>query len=467
MTSTGSAPTLAPTRETSTPSQILTSSISSLSSPTRQTTSHISKIYRQASTLFLTRRLPESLSTILPVITSPPDENNPGAVLDAAPVSKAGKTTRVKVWSLYLTILNAVLELDPEEGKLAFGGAEWRALVQKVRDGEVWEDVVRDGYGGVEGDVDSDVVINLATLLLAHARSQKINQARLETYLATSSHPTIPSQIPSSSDPHVSTRRPSVAKNASGTDTPRDLTARVKILELYTLHVLLRNNEWDYAREFITISSVLDEERREAFLQALQSLKEEQFEAERRENEERRYQEEQLKRDIEDARRRRIESEERERRREDEERLRRARKKGGVAGSEVDYGVDETPRPGSSKSRASAKGSSKGTYPSSGKKTNPASPPTSRPAKNTAAKIPPTLLKRAGNIISNIQRLVSGMAGNFQTRPLFLMQFLAFLIGFLVLISRQGVKERLKKLIGGAWGKVRSTAGMGVKVSYI
>lgn len=33
-----------------------------------------------------------------------------------------------------------------------------------MREGEVWEDVVRNGYGGVEGDVDADVVINLYAL---------------------------------------------------------------------------------------------------------------------------------------------------------------------------------------------------------------------------------------------------------------------------------------------------------------
>jgi hypothetical protein len=65
------------------------------------------------------------------------------------------------VWSLYLTILNAIVEMDPDEGKAAFGSQEWRALCAKVREGSVWEDVVRNGYHGVEGEVDSEVVINL------------------------------------------------------------------------------------------------------------------------------------------------------------------------------------------------------------------------------------------------------------------------------------------------------------------
>lgn len=129
--------------------------------PSTQT--HISKTYRQASTLFLTRRLPEALTTLAPLIT-PVRHNAEADTGDGSfppPVASASRTTRVKVWSLYLTILNAVLELEPDEGKDGFGAREWRALCAKVRDGHVWEEVVRDGYHGVEGDVDSEVVINL------------------------------------------------------------------------------------------------------------------------------------------------------------------------------------------------------------------------------------------------------------------------------------------------------------------
>lgn len=162
MASNGSNTATMSSRDSISSSQLLSASITSNSS--RQGSSQISKIYRQASTLFLTRRLPESLSTILPVITPPSSEhesngNTPES--EPAPIAGASRTTRIKVWSLYLTILNAVVELGPEEGKQAFGSQEWRALVAKVREGAVWEEVVTNGYGGVEGDVDSDVVINL------------------------------------------------------------------------------------------------------------------------------------------------------------------------------------------------------------------------------------------------------------------------------------------------------------------
>lgn len=126
-----------------------------LSTSSKRSTTKISKTYRQASTLFLTRRLPESLTTMLPILEYTPDS------LDPPPIYSANKITRIKVWSLYLTILNAICELPPDEGKQYFGNFEFRALVSKVRDGTIWDEVIKNGYGGLEGNVDTEVVINL------------------------------------------------------------------------------------------------------------------------------------------------------------------------------------------------------------------------------------------------------------------------------------------------------------------
>lgn len=144
--------------------QALSSSISSLTSPTqaRHSASYVSKTYRQSSTLFLTRRLPEALTTILPLITPPqPASESGNSNAEPPPVAKASRNTRIKVWTLYIAILNAIVALEPEEGKDAFGTQDWRATCAKVRDGGVWEEVVVNGYHGVEGDIDPDVVINL------------------------------------------------------------------------------------------------------------------------------------------------------------------------------------------------------------------------------------------------------------------------------------------------------------------
>lgn len=144
------ATTATPTSDTFPPHFLSTSS---------RRSSPITKTYHQSSTLFLTRRLPEALTTLQPLLT--PRHASDGGLLETAPVARASRSTRIKVWSLYLTILNAVVDMEPDEGKDAFGGQEWRTLCNKVRDGHVWEEVVQSGYHGVEGDVDTDVVINL------------------------------------------------------------------------------------------------------------------------------------------------------------------------------------------------------------------------------------------------------------------------------------------------------------------
>lgn len=144
--------------------QALSSSISSLASPAsaRNSSSYVSKTYRQSSTLFLTRRLPEALTTILPLLTpAPTSAEGATGTTEAAPVAKATRNTRIKVWTLYIAILNAIVALEPDEGKDGFGSQDWRSICAKVRDGDVWEEVVTNGYHGVEGNVDADVVINL------------------------------------------------------------------------------------------------------------------------------------------------------------------------------------------------------------------------------------------------------------------------------------------------------------------
>ncbi|KAK7744415.1 hypothetical protein SLS62_010139 [Diatrype stigma] len=441
-------------------SHVLSNSISLASSTSsRQSASNISKAYRQASQLFLTRRLPEALSTVVPLIT-PSAENVIDATDDPepSPVARASRSTRIKVWSLYLTVLNAILELDPDEGKDAFGVQEWRALCTKVRDGDVWEEVVQFGYHGVEGEVDSDVVINLATLLLAHARTQTLNQKRLENYLAATNTPNldISQRLEATSSPRFASRtRRSTSKGPSGADTPRDLNARVKILELYTLHVLLRNNEWDYAREFISISSVLDEERRDAFLQALQSLQDEKHESERREREEQQRQDDKLQKDLEEARKLRAENEARERRRIDEERTKRE-------GSEVDYGVEGTPAPSANgKAKQTKAGSS-----ASSRKPKPS--PTSKPKdKGKAVVARPGIGTRATLVLTNLRNVLAQMGTTLKTNPVVLMRLLAFIISIIVMFGKRNIRERIQRILGSGWNKVKATAGMGVKVSYI
>lgn len=291
-------------------------------------------------------------------------------------------------------------------------------------------------------------------MLLAHGRDQLVNQRKLETYLAASNTPNLElaGRLAESTSPRtrMSNRYRSPAKEPSGANTPRDLNARVKILELYTLHVLLRNDEWDYAREFISVSSVLDEERREAFLQALQSLQEEQQEQERYEREARERQEEQLRRDIEESKRLRAENEEREKRRIEEEHARREN-------SGVDYGIDQASSTAGSSYTRDIKAKPNAPRPSRSAITRP----------NGKAVAPHSLGDRAGLIIARLRSVIDQLGASFHSNPTLLVRLLAFITGLILMFGHKGIRERVRRILGASWSKIKATAGMGVKVSYI
>jgi hypothetical protein len=239
---------------------------------------------------------------------------------------------------------------------------------------------------------------------------------------------------------------------SGGADTPRDLNARVKILELYTLHVLLRNDEWDYAREFISASPVLDDERREAFLQALESLREEQQEAEKREREERERQQEEMRRNMEEAKRLRAENERLEqKRRAQEEKERRQ------GSSEVDYGIEDAPIAGAGVASVTSKTARNGTTRSALSRTSKKAPPPG----------PLTLKDRMDMVVRRCQAVIDQLSISLQVHPVVLMRLMAFILGLLLMLSSKAIRERLRRILSGSWGKVKATAGMGAKVSYI
>lgn len=154
--------------QTQTESAYLSSSVTSLHR-SKKSTSEISKTYKHASQLYLTRRLFECYEAIQPVIHPPAtDGKRSGNISQSedesaprAPIALASTSQRIKIWSLYATLLNTVIELGDDEGKRDFGNKLYRDLVRSVQSGEVWEQIVRDGYMGREANVDAEVVYNL------------------------------------------------------------------------------------------------------------------------------------------------------------------------------------------------------------------------------------------------------------------------------------------------------------------
>ena len=262
-------------------------------------------------------------------------------------------------------------------------------------------------------------------------------------------HPTFDIATHLSSPPRI--RRTS---STPGTNTPRDLQLSLKLLELYTLHVLPRNGEWDYAREFIMMSELLDDERKEVFLQALHELKEEKQQAAAREKEIQRQQEEQILRQKreEEEETKRVEA----RRAEDEIRRR------GESKRQHRQPANHEGQARDGHSRPKALGPPR---PSGGTASRPRAEPKKDIARRSSAN--QTLYGRIGAIVTNLQSLLLTTAQSLRTNPLLLLRTVLFILAFALAFGRRAIRVRIKRTLERAWVKVKGTAGMGLKVSSI
>ena len=254
----------------------------------------------------------------------------------------------------------------------------------------------------------------------------------------------------------------------NGTNTPRELTTRLKILEIYTLHVLPRNNEWDYAREFLNMSDMLEEERREGFLQALQSLQDEKSFDSKREQEIQRQRDQQLA-DV--------------RRREDEERKlqeahvkaeaeRLSKEQAARSAREKDFGVDKAKSQGTSSSNVSRAASTT----SDDRRVSPV-----RKVQRSSAAVrrspggplekpkpPPSgFYTRASGLLATMQNAFIPTGQTLSAHPMALFRFVVFVIAFLMAVGRRDVRALLSDGAESAWVRIRRTVGMGVQVSYV
>jgi len=142
------------------PSSALSSSVASLSA-SQHLPPNVARIYKQASQLFLTRRIQEAHEVLLPFITSVSGSVGNTAQEASIPIASASRGARVKVWNLYISIINEAIALGQNAGKKEFGSAKWKELVAKARDGSIWDEVVNSGYQGSECNVDGDIIASL------------------------------------------------------------------------------------------------------------------------------------------------------------------------------------------------------------------------------------------------------------------------------------------------------------------
>jgi len=456
-------------------SAYLTSSLTSLSR-SRSSNNLIVRTYKQATQLYLTRRFREAwhvLGTIVRGSEGQEGEENVhsnnynvgnedggggGGDLSPAPVAQSSRGTRTKVWVFYLSLIHAVVELGAEEGGREFGGTEnWRSIAKKAREGTVWGEIVARGYGGQEGEVDAEVVVNLATLLLGHMVDQRANQTRLETFLA-SSEDVAAGNLMGGYD-GVSTPM------SSHSVSPKALQARVKVLELYALHVLPEVGEWEYAREFVEGCGSLDEERKEGFLAALDGLREEREGLKRREVE----LQEQREREVQEEKMRREQADER--RRAEEERLKVEREKqqkkerdaaaaaaANASANSINANANNSDTRGNTLSNNGNNSNNNNTRPNQPSRS--ARKPTPSSSQNNPA-ASANLLTRLTSLAHHLRHNLLGGSSLLSAR------LLMFIFAFILLASRRDMRVRLRRALAEGWDKVRRTVGMGVKVSYV
>ncbi len=260
----------------------------------------------------------------------------------------------------------------------------------------------------------------------------------------------------------------------NGADTPKELSSHLKLLELFTLHVLPRNEEWEYARSFINNSDILDDERRDAFLQTLQELQdaaevedraeEIDFHRERDEELQRQHKEDETRRAQKGA----------------TDTLRNPEQNGGIhrrTSSEVDYGIEKSHPNGAPTSAGQNSTDQKSAAvkprlsPSAANGRAQFSPPPKTPKHRHVRQSPQAksndMLAQARQLIRALQSIVRNMAGAMTGNPTVLFRTLLFLLAILMAFSRRDLRERARRIVGTSWDKIRGTVGMGVKVSYI
>ncbi|KAF3924814.1 hypothetical protein ABW21_db0202406 [Orbilia brochopaga] len=388
----------------------LPSSHTSKSSSMSNSNVAASRSYKEAANFFLTRQMADALAVLRP------------ALRDAASQATQ-RATRVKVWSLYFAIFDAAVKMSPEEGKRIWGGQDWRRIVGRVRNGLIWDEV-EDAYKG-EGPIDTDVVISLVMLVLAHGNDQKTTQKHIEAALA---------ELPSVSD------------------SPKALAQRTKLMELYILHVLPRVDEWDYAREFTQMSPYLDDDKRDSFLMALEALQKEKTEQEARRLEEERMAAEALEREQRLA----------------EERLRESASASETRSrSTVRKADGRSQNAARSRRRSTARSTASSDYRpvsrrSRSQKRFLEDSDDAMSAVSGAPRQARGIISQTTNIAGQVVKYVNHSVGAQKT-----LQAAVFMLALVWALAKKSTRSRLWRYLMFAWMKAMNTIRMGMKVTYV
>lgn len=326
-----------------------------------------------------------------------------------------------KAWVLFVSLVGAVLsqrqqgkrvKLANGRGSLGAYTAQGPEQVMK----SLWSTCV-DAYGGVEGHVDGSVVVaNILVELNVH--QVELARSVVEGWLGTLSEFVL-----------------TFLEEHSGDDDEISM-AYERVVELYILHVLPKLGEYEYAREFLNFNSILTEDKKRIYSDALDKVHERslrQKEAKKRQAQQttKRIKEEELQTNL---------------------------------ASSVHSLKDETLKPSDSISDLKQ---SIPTIPSSSSKTpfSSSKAPSAPVAKRNTGKVSAHKSKSFSDMIREmVSHYIEQLSRTSGTA-----RVIAFTI-FLTLMSATAAaqsRQKLRELLKAIWGKLLQTVAMGTKVTYV
>jgi len=200
-------------------------------------------LYKLSSHYFLTKHFPEASQAIQSLLRS------------------HDLKWKQKAWGLYLVILDNGLKLSDEEGRRVWSRQGWEVEVSRVKGSKLWDELL-DTFDGDIGSIGGEVVMAMYApndpvdygriQVSLHHGDTKLGQLKVEEWLAA-----VPAPFPYESAENLNGVTGAVT---NGTGKVKDFYG--KVLELYCLSLLPRNEEWDYANSFIDMNDFLSEAKK-------------------------------------------------------------------------------------------------------------------------------------------------------------------------------------------------------------
>ncbi|KAF9100857.1 hypothetical protein BGX29_006204 [Mortierella sp. GBA35] len=265
------------------PTDMISTSTSSKDNTSNNPLTQILVLYHKATSTFLLRQLASAYSTSLEAIELLARTNQDYGLdhSDSVSTQRSFYVLKQKLWILHSTIYGAMLSdrasasasaasAEPSSGllngvrKRVSGGSSSSSSKDSpeklVRD--LWKRLV-DDYGGLEGDVDGQVMVPFV-MLCVQQKLYALARQIVEAYLAT---------IPEGMLIHLETAA-GVSLNHEGSNSQKDplMTNYERLVELYLIHVLAKLGEWTSATDFLQYNTVLSDSSKKSYGKILDKL---------------------------------------------------------------------------------------------------------------------------------------------------------------------------------------------------